>query len=61
MLNGRLSVTDLLADTKFRLKASVVIKVKVHKESVNKNQSFSDGYTSLGVNVTCAHKVLNTA
>lgn len=57
MLNGRLSVTDLLADTKFRLqlKASVVIKVKVHKESVNKNQSFSDGCTSLGVNVTVVH------
>lgn len=28
----RLSVTDLLADTKFRLKASVVIRVKVHKK-----------------------------
>ena len=32
MLNGRLSVTDLLANTKFRLKASVVIKVKVQKK-----------------------------
>lgn len=55
MLNGRLSVSDLLADTKFRLKASDVIKVKVHKESVNKNQSFSDGCLSLGINVTVAH------